>query len=393
MTTHQLNSNSPSSSSSLILIVDDSSTVRSVVCKYLDTEYDTIQAKDGEEAWKLINKHSDISLVIADLHMPVMNGMQLLKEIRESDTPYIANLPVIMLTGHEDSEAAKQASYNMGASDFISKPFTEFDIRSRVRSYVQFNRNITLLEKSITTDLLTGLDNEQGFYKQAREAFSHNEQHGYDMSIIRLQMLNYMDILDEQGDKVAGQTIKIIAKRLTESLRKHEILAHLGNGHFAILLPMTKAFKAHIICMRLKGQIDNLIFQLDNLKLKTTVAVGLHSTENDHNSSIEQIIDRAENALAYSKDHRSCNIVRHDEITRDKDTDGDIDCTVTLAEAPALSLKLDSKDRARYLEAILSGNYEQIPPEHREALIEPSINFVRYATSETDISYKKISGS
>ena len=57
------------------------------------------------------------------MHMPVMNGMMLLQTIRESDCERIANLPVIMITGHEDTEAAKKATHNLGATDFLGKTF------------------------------------------------------------------------------------------------------------------------------------------------------------------------------------------------------------------------------------------------------------------------------
>ena len=79
-----------------VLIVDDSSTIRATIAKYLGDEYTTHVAVDGEEGWKTLESNESISLVFADMHMPVMNGMLLLQKIRESDCERIANIPVII---------------------------------------------------------------------------------------------------------------------------------------------------------------------------------------------------------------------------------------------------------------------------------------------------------
>ena len=82
-----------------VLIVDDSVTTRNVIKKYLGSNYMVHHASNGEEAWQLIQSEENISLVFADLHMPVMNGMLLLKQIRSSDCRRVSNLPVIIING------------------------------------------------------------------------------------------------------------------------------------------------------------------------------------------------------------------------------------------------------------------------------------------------------
>ena len=135
-----------------ILVVDDSATICSTIAKYLGDEYSTHLAANGEEAWTLLQSNEAISLIFSDMHMPVMNGMQLLQTIRAADCERIANIPVIMITGHEDNEAAKKATHNMGATDFLGKPFDKVDIVSRAKSYISFNNKITELEREATYD-------------------------------------------------------------------------------------------------------------------------------------------------------------------------------------------------------------------------------------------------
>ena len=66
-----------------VLIVDDSVTIRQVIAKYLGDDYYAIHASNGVEAWQELQSNKSISLVFADLHMPVMNGMMLLQQIRK----------------------------------------------------------------------------------------------------------------------------------------------------------------------------------------------------------------------------------------------------------------------------------------------------------------------
>ena len=118
-----------------VLIIDDSATTRALIQKYLGESYDCLEAGNGKEGWDALLNDTAISLVFADMHMPVLNGMLLLKRIRESDIERISNIPVIIITGREDTSAAKRASYNIGATDFLSKPFIRSDIIRCAGSY------------------------------------------------------------------------------------------------------------------------------------------------------------------------------------------------------------------------------------------------------------------
>ncbi len=100
-----------------ILVVDDEKYIREGLCAALSMDgYDGLEAEDGQQAWDLINK-SPIDLVITDLRMPKMSGMDLLKRIY---TTY-PTIPVIVLTGHGTIEEAVDAMQN-GAVDFLTKP-------------------------------------------------------------------------------------------------------------------------------------------------------------------------------------------------------------------------------------------------------------------------------
>ena len=143
--------------SSQVLVVDDSRVIRRAATKILENEFDVVEAEDGEYAWEEIQKNKNISVVFTDLGMPNMDGYELLEKIRTSDDPMIANLPVIVITGAEASEGAREEVFEQGATDFISKPFDSVSLKSRASAHINYRNEVKSLEKRAGIDKLTGL--------------------------------------------------------------------------------------------------------------------------------------------------------------------------------------------------------------------------------------------
>lgn len=123
-----------------ILICDDEADIVSALKIYLESEgYRTLSATNGKEALDLIDKN-EINLILLDIMMPVMDGITALTKIREQ-----YNIPVIMLTAKgEDTD--KILGLNIGADDYVTKPFNPVELLARVRShlrrYMQLGGNI-----------------------------------------------------------------------------------------------------------------------------------------------------------------------------------------------------------------------------------------------------------
>jgi diguanylate cyclase (GGDEF)-like protein len=390
-----------------ILVVDDSPTIRATVAKYLGDEYSTLAAADGEEGWQLLQANERISLVFSDMHMPVMNGMLLLQRIRESDCERIANMPVIMITGHDDTEAAKKATHSLGATDFLGKPFDKVDILSRAQSYTRLNKKITALEKEVAYDSQTGLYNNRLLIDFGTKTLSFGKRYNMVASILYAEISDIGDYREAYGDKAVDSIIHTVADHLERAVRKEELVSHIEETRFAIVLPNTKAFKAHIVATRLKQTVENLVFEIGNDKLRLKLALGLCSTEDSEQSNsltFEEYCVLASHALAASLDTPNKRITRYDETYEKKIADDTETVTAETLEPEnadakeprALSTPADSDKDAtdafgNFFSCILRGDYSAIPIEFLPSLIEPLENFITYAhaTIEED---KKISG-
>lgn len=378
-----------------VLIVDDSATIRNVIAKHLGDTFFISHAENGDIAWDLIQDDSSIKLVFADLHMPIMNGMLLLKQIRESDNEHISNLPVIMITGHEDSDAAKQASFNMGATDFISKPFSAADIISRASSYFKLNSKIATLEQNITRDSLTDLFNERGMADMGDKAVAAARRYQLELSVLTMQVSDIDEITSTHGKSVTAQIISTVAHNLTKSLRKEEALAHMGSGKFVLLLPMTKAFRAHIVGIRFQKMVSNLAFKSEDKTIRIKLAAGLNSTEGyNEKVSFAGLMIQADLALQESLQRRACQIVRHDEtINKDVDTKTSSDKKEKLSIGKELAddiEKLDGVLFSRYMTAIMNGEFEKVPTDYIEKMLQPLESFIKYAHGQLKTRKKKI---
>ena len=120
-----------------ILVVDDSPTIRAAVTKALENDFEFVEASDGERAWKLLRANTDVKLVVTDLMMPKVDGYDLIKRIRTNKTdPWIANLPIIVCTALEDTQAKLRALV-AGANDFITKNTDTLELQARVMARYQ----------------------------------------------------------------------------------------------------------------------------------------------------------------------------------------------------------------------------------------------------------------
>ena len=154
-----------------ILIVDDEQVNRELLGAILSDEYEIIYAENGQEAVSRMKEYSQtLSLVLLDLIMPVMDGMEVLRTIREDET--LRNIPVIVITADRQAEVE---SLSLGAIDFIPKPFPRMEVvRARILRTIELSEDREIIN-STERDPLTGLYNREFFYRYRCESFSHDK--------------------------------------------------------------------------------------------------------------------------------------------------------------------------------------------------------------------------
>ena len=122
----------------VLLVVDDDQDILRVVRFYLTKQNYTVHtANSGKEALSLLESHSDIELILSDVMMPEMSGLELLKTLREDEKHN--DIPVILISA-EGETSKKVIGLNLGADDFISKPFNFDELMARVKNHIRLRR-------------------------------------------------------------------------------------------------------------------------------------------------------------------------------------------------------------------------------------------------------------
>lgn len=288
-----------------ILAVDDSRVMRIAMRKILGKEYDVIEAEHGEDAWTLLTNDNTIQVLFTDLNMPYLDGYGLLKRMRDSDDPYLQDMPVIIITGKEDDDDAKQQALDRGASDFISKPFESIQLQARAKAHVSFKETSTKLidteaklERQSAVDEITGLAGQRYFCKAADETLAYIRRHGGQYVLVRMDLDGFNQIFIKNGKAVADAMLGAVGKHFAGQVRKEDMMARIGLAKFAMLLRDTPLAQAEQLTQRITDSMAKLNFKLaDNKSIKITISSGVYEPDYKQDSDIKGQIETAEKLL------------------------------------------------------------------------------------------------
>ena len=173
----------------LLLVADDELVNREILRVILQDEYELIFATNGEEVLEEARKSKDVlSLILLDLIMPVMSGLEALQTIR-SDSE-LSNIPVIVITAAQDAEVE---SLQIGAYDFISKPYPQAKvILARIQRAIELHED-RLIINSTERDVLTGLYNREYFYSYAKQFDQHHKDLAMDAIVVDINHFHFMN--------------------------------------------------------------------------------------------------------------------------------------------------------------------------------------------------------
>ena len=220
-----------------ILVVDDSKAIRNAAKKMLGREFDVVTAEDGKEAWDFLEIDPSFRVVFTDLTMPGLDGYELLRKIRSSSDTGIQSLPVIVVTGAEDTEAARARVLELGATDFIAKPFATIDLMARARAHATYQRITQQLRAQTTLDPLTGLANKAGFLDRLQQDIAYARRHQRLLSLVRMEIDDFRMIFLQHGKATGERLLMQTAQLLRASIRKEDTAGRIGLGGFALSLP------------------------------------------------------------------------------------------------------------------------------------------------------------
>jgi diguanylate cyclase (GGDEF)-like protein len=227
-----------------VLVVDDDSGGRRLTRATLTKAgFAVSEAGDGQAAVDALRARMP-DLVLLDVSMPVMDGFTACAELRQ--LPGGERVPVVMMTGLDDTASIERA-FEVGATDFITKPINWAVLPHRVRYMMRASAAIHELQQSIARrqeaeeqirrlayyDPLTGLPNRLLFIEQLERALAQAERHGRRLAVMFVDLDNFKRVNDTLGHRAGDELLCKASSRLAAALRAHDALARQQSGDLA----------------------------------------------------------------------------------------------------------------------------------------------------------------
>lgn len=241
----------PNGRTQSLLVVDD---VPENIHELLEALKDTYRiqvANTGARALEIVNGPSPPDLVLLDVMMPGMDGYEVCRRIK--DTPAGNRIPVIFVTV-VDAVSDKVRGFELGAADYITKPFDIDEVHARVRTHLELARLRRFLENLVAQrtallqvseekyrilaqrDSLTGLPNRALFAELLQHAVQHAERSATQFALLSLDLDNFKTINESLGHSRGDRLLVEVAKRLQGLMPESDTIARIGGDEFDIIL-------------------------------------------------------------------------------------------------------------------------------------------------------------
>jgi diguanylate cyclase (GGDEF)-like protein len=263
-----------------ILIVDDDPGIIEVMGRILVDVGELRFATSGRDALRLVRESSP-DLILLDGEMPGMTGFQLFEMLKKE--PQLSEVPVIFVTSHSET-GFEVSALEMGASDFIAKPFVSSLVVARVRTHLRAKRMADKLRRISTTDNLTGVVNRVEFDKLLEREWQRGKRASDPMSLLLVD-LDHFGLYNNRHGRSAGDVcLQRVASILTGiSRRAADVVARCGGEEFMVLLPQTPRSGAAHLARRILESVEEQ--QIDHGDSPTsrhvTVSVGISCYDED----------------------------------------------------------------------------------------------------------------
>lgn len=261
--------------SSTVLVIDDSERVHVLLAQQLATEDIVLHhALDPIEGLALAMRLRP-DLILLDVEMPHVSGFQVCKRIKAD--PATAGITVLFLTGATGVQD-KVRAFELGASDFVNKPFDEAELRARVRAALRLKRYHDLLVERARIDPETELGNRAHFEQRLDEELSAWDRYERPTGVALIDIDGLERINNDRGRSAGDRVVRAVADLLRHRCRPTDVTCRLRGGLFGIVLRETVGAGALICAERIRSTVEGLDLRDGGVILRVTTSIGIADT-------------------------------------------------------------------------------------------------------------------
>ncbi|MET1079972.1 MAG: diguanylate cyclase [Pseudomonas sp.] len=283
-----------------ILVAEDSDATRHFIHRVLTPHlYQVLEARDGNEALRLLQEQPDIDLLLVDHSMPGLSGFELVKVLRQQ----MKRHDLIILGLSADTKGSLSAMFiKHGADDFLRKPFCPEELNCRVMSTLERRDLVRALKQAAQFDSLTGLYNRRAFYEQGIAQFRLALRNAQPLSVAMLDLDLFKSINDQYGHASGDLALAGFARAFQAAL-PDALLGRLGGEEFALVSSLDSGALVEIL-ERLRAACAQLKYAVGAPPLSFSAGL-YHGPPED----LESLLHQADTRLYQAKHQgRGCTV-------------------------------------------------------------------------------------
>ena len=293
-----------------LLVVDDEKQNRTLLTELLQDDYQILLAKNGVQALERARERIP-DLILLDVLMPEMDGFAVIRALKQDDAT--RNIPVIFISAL-DSPTDEELGLELGAVDYIAKPFHPPIVRVRVRNHLQAVRQRRLLEHLALIDSLTEIPNRRRFTEVHEQEWRRCLRSSCHLSLMVIDVDHFKAFNDTYGHAAGDLVLKRVARTIQNSLKRPgDFVARFGGGEFVVLLPEIDVAGAQAVAEQIRAEVENqhIPHAESTAGPWLTISVG-GTTQTPTSAEVDSDLFRQADKLLYDSKHAGRNRVTWD---------------------------------------------------------------------------------
>ena len=240
-----------------ILLIDDSKPLHPLVASMLGEDPVRIHSAFDAQYGLTLAASLQPDLILLDVDMPGVNGYEACRRLKGN--PDTAAIPVVFLTARAGTDEIVRG-LNLGAVDYVAKPFKLSEMQSRVRAALRTSERTRSLEEDALIDSLTGLGNRVLFDQRFEAELALRSKSGNPLACIAIEVDQFNFITDTYSRQFGNYALSEVAVVLAQTCRVEDVECHLERERFAVLCPYTRLDEAVALAEQFRVAIANIKF-------------------------------------------------------------------------------------------------------------------------------------
>ncbi len=299
-----------------VLLVEDSAVYETIITGHLrNWGFQVTVARNGEEAWTLLQMPNSPRLVIMDWVMPKMDGLELCQKIRSLHTsvPYSY---ILLMTG-KDSRSDLLKAMEAGVDDYVVKPFDELELKARLsagKRVLRLQSELIAAREKLqfvaSHDSLTGIMNRKEIIDAVRREMARSKRERSPLAIAMVDVDHFKAVNDDLGHLFGDHALREVAQRLHAKLRVYDSVGRYGGEEFLLVFPGCDLTNMLVRMDEIRSFVSRGALNAMGKQRLVTISVGVAVFDGNTPIEVESLLHQADMSL-YEAKRKGRNRVEH----------------------------------------------------------------------------------